>query len=142
MHKIQTTYWDREMGPLKDEKKILEIIKELTRIQEEDLPRMAMMDKSFRMNGEWQDAFEAENMLYCALAASYAGLERRETRGYNLRTDYPNTDNSYGLANTVTTLGQDGEWKTKMADKIDTIIGRDTVAYLVPECIGLDTFAE
>ena len=142
MHKIQTTYWDRELGPLKDEKKILEIIKELTRIQEEDLPRMAMMDKSFRMNGEWQDAFEAENMLYCALAASYAGLERRETRGYNLRTDYPNTDNSYGLANTVTTLGQDGEWKTEMADKIDTIIGRDTVAYLVPECIGLDTFAE
>lgn len=83
------------MGPLKDEKKILEIIAELERIQKEDLPRMAMLDKSFLMNGEWQDSFEVESMLYCALAASYAGQERKETRGYNLRTDYPNTDNSY-----------------------------------------------
>ena len=130
------------MGPLKDEKKILEIIAELERIQKEDLPRMAMLDKSFRMNGEWQDSFEVENMLYCALAASYAGLERKETRGYNLRTDYPNTDNSYGLANTVVTMEADGSFKTELADKIDTIIGKDIVAYLVPEIIGLDTFAE
>ena len=142
MHKIQLTYWDRENGPLKDEKKIEEIIAELKRIQEEDLPRMAMMDKSFRMNNEWQDSFEAENMLYCALAASYAGLERKETRGYNLRTDYPNTDNSYGLANTVVTLGKDGQWNVELADKIDYIVGKDTIAYLVPEVIGLDTFAE
>ena len=142
MHRIQKTYWDSEMGPMKDEAKILEIIAELKRIQTEDLPNMQMMDKSFRMNREWLDALEAENMLTCALAASYAGLERKETRGYNLRTDYPNTDNSYGLANTVVTLEENGEWKTEMADKIDTIIGKDIVAYLVPEVIGLNTFAE
>ncbi len=142
VRKIQTTYWDRTNGPLKDEAKIEEIITELTRIQQEDLPRMAMRDKSFRMNREWQEAMEAENMLYCALAASYAGLERKETRGFNLRTDYPSTNNSYGLANTVVTLKENGEWSAELAEKIDTIIGKDIVAYLVPEVIGLDTFAD
>lgn len=35
MHKIQKIYWDRQNGPLKDEKKIQEIITELTRIKDE-----------------------------------------------------------------------------------------------------------
>ena len=141
MRKIQTTYWSREMGPMKDEAKILEIIAELTRIQKEDLPRMSSPDKSYRMNCEWRDAFEAENMLYCALAASYAGLMRKESRGFHMRLDYPNTDNSVGLANTVVTLKEDGEWVAEMAPKFDSIVPKETVATLVSEAIGLNTFA-
>lgn len=141
MRKIQTTYWSREMGPMKDEAKILEIIAELTRIQKEDLPHMFSPDKSYRMNCEWRDAFEAENMLYCALAASYAGLMRKESRGFHMRLDYPNTDNSVGLANTVVTLKEDGEWVAEMAPKFDSIVPKETVATLVSEAIGLNTFA-
>ena len=141
MRAIQQTYWDREMGPLKDEAKILEIIDELDRILTEDIPRMATVDKSGCMNHDWRDALEAENMVYCALAASYAGLTRKETRGFNLRTDYPDTDNSYGLANTVVTYTADGQWSAEMAPKQGGIIPNETLAMMVPECIGLNTFA-
>ena len=141
MRKIQQTYWSREMGPMKDEKMILEILDELERIRTEDLPRMKISDKSLRMNPEWRDAFEAENMLYCALGASWAGLTRKETRGYNLRIDYPETDNSYGLANTVVSVDADGNWSAELAPKFDQIIPSETIAAMVPECIGLNTFA-
>ena len=141
MRKIQQTYWSREMGPMKDEKMILEILDELERIRTEDLPRMKISDKSLRMNPEWRDAFEAENMLYCALGASWAGLTRKETRGYNLRIDYPDTDNSYGLANTVVSVDADGNWSAELAPKFDQIIPSETIAAMVPECIGLNTFA-
>lgn len=142
MRRIQQTYWDRENGPLKDEKKIKDIIRELTRIKEEDIPRMWTSDRSYHMNCEWRDCFEAENMLYCALGASYAGLIRRETRGFNMRTDYPNLDNSTGLKNTVVKLEKDGTWHSEFAPKYDQIIPSAVVAQMVPTDIGLDTFAK
>ncbi len=141
MRNIQQTYWDRENGPLKDEAKILSIIEELNRIKEEDLPRMWTSDKSYRMNCEWRDCFEAENMLYCALGASYAGLTRKETRGFNMRTDYPNLDNNTGLKNTVVKLDSDGTWTATFEPKFDQIIPSAIIAQMVPTDIGLNTFA-
>lgn len=142
MRKIQCTYWDRQNGPLKDEEKIIEIIEELKRIQKEDIPRVCAFDKSYRMNCEWRDCFEAENMLYCALGASYAGLTRRETRGFNMRTDYPDLDNQTGLKNTVVKLEPDGEWSTEFAPKFDQLIPSSIIAQMVPTDIGLNTFAK
>ena len=141
MHKIQKTYWDRKNGPLKDENKIKEIIDELNRILREDIPRMYTPDKSFRMNCEWRDCFEAENMLYCALGASYAGLLRNESRGFNMRTDYPNPDNSYGIANTVVRY-KDGEFEAEMAPKHDELIPKQVLEQMVSTAIGLNTFAK
>lgn len=142
MHKIQKTYWDRKNGPLKDEAKIREIIAELERIREEDLSRMYTPDKSFRMNCEWRDCFEAENMLYCALGASYAGLLRKESRGFHMRTDYPDPDNSIGLKNTVVRLDKNGEWTGEFAPKHDELIPSAMLAQMVPNDIGLNTFAK
>lgn len=142
MRKIQQTYWDRENGPLKDEKKILSIIDELQRILREDIPNMCSADDSYRMNCEWRDCFEAENMLYCALGASFAGLTRKETRGFNMRTDYPSLDNSYGLKNTVVRLEEDGNWSCDFAAKYDQLIPSAVIAQMVPTDITLDSFAE
>ncbi|GAA6409493.1 fumarate reductase subunit A [Blautia hominis] len=142
MRKIQQTYWDRKNGPLKDENKIKQIICELNQILEEDLPRMWTVDKSYRMNCEWRDCFEAENMLYCALGASYAGLLRKESRGFQMRTDYPDPDNSIGLKNTVVQLDENGRWHTDFMAKFDQIIPSSIIAQMVPNDIGLYTFAE
>ena len=103
---------------------------------------MCAFDKSYRMNCEWRDCFEAENMLYCALGASYAGLTRRETRGFNMRTDYPDLDNQTGLKNTVVKLEPDGEWSTEFAPKFDQLIPSSIIAQMVPTDIGLNTFAK
>lgn len=141
MHQIQETYWDRKNGPLKDEKRILEIIEELNRIKEEDLPRMWTADDSYRMNCGWRDCFEAENMLYCALGASYAGLLRKESRGFHMRTDYPDPDNQTGLGNTVVKLEKEGSWDTEFAPKFDQLIPSAVMAQMVPTDIGLNSFA-
>lgn len=141
MRKIQQTYWDRENGPLKDEAKILSIIDELNRILAEDIPRMWAQDDSYHMNCEWRDCFEAENMLYCALGASYAGLIRRESRGFQMRTDYPDPDNSIGLRNTVVKLEKDGTWETEFAPKNDQLIPSAFLAQMVATDIGLNSFA-
>src|ERR1700712_59439 len=142
MKKIQLTYWDRENGPLKDEAKILEILAELNRIKEEDLPRMYVADKSYRMNSEWRDAFEVENMLYCALGASYAALLRKETRGLNLRTDFPYTDNKTGLFNTVVSVDTQGKWSSEKGAKFDSIVPSAIIAAMVTENISLNTVAK
>jgi succinate dehydrogenase / fumarate reductase flavoprotein subunit len=142
MKSIQQTYWDRQNGPLKDEAKIHEIIAELNRIKLEDIPRMYIADKSYRMNCEWRDAFEAESMLYCALGASYAALLRKETRGMNLRTDYPDTDNSIGLFNTVVSVNPEGEWSFEQGKKFDSIVPSAVIAAMVPQNIGLNTVAK
>lgn len=138
---IQRAFWPRETGPMRDEAQCEALIAELERIID-DLPRMATSDTSRCMNAEWREALEAENMAWCALASARASLVRKETRGYNMRTDYPNTDNSYGLANTVVTYKPaDGTWTAEMASLHDEIVGCETLAQMVPTCFGLDTFA-
>lgn len=142
MHDIQTKFWPRDMGPMRDERGLQELIKELQRIIDEDIPRIGIADKSRCMNADWRDALEAENMAYCALGSAYASLERKETRGYNLRLDHPDTDNAYGLANTVTSLSEDGTWKTELAPLHDELVPADTLAQMVPTCFGLNAFAK
>ncbi len=140
MRKIQETYWPRETGAARDEAQLNDIIAELNRIKDEEIPAMKCADRSSRMNPEWRDALEVENMVYCVLASCHAGLERKETRGYHIRTDYPEMDPEGGLANTVTSLAGDGEWSTEMAPKIDTYIPKETIAQMVIP-FGLDATA-
>ena len=78
-------------------------------------------------------------MLYCALGASHAGLLRKETRGFNMRTDFPYTDNSTGLYNTVVSLDKSGGWSAEKADKFDGIVPTQVIATMVPQNISLNT---
>lgn len=80
-------------------------------------------------------------MLYCALGASYAGLMRKESRGFHMRTDYPDPDNQTGLRNTVVKLNENGEWETEFAPKFDQLIPSAVLAQMVPTDIGLNSFA-
>lgn len=141
MRHIQQVFWPRETGPMRDEGACLALIDELERVIAEDLPRIAVADKSLCMNVEWRDSLEAENMAWCALASARASLERRETRGYNMRTDYPTTDNAYGLANTVVAY-KDGVWSAGLEPLHDELVPAETLAQMVPTCFGLNTFAQ
>ena len=131
MRKIQLTYWPRETGAARDEAQLNDIIKEVGRILEEDIPAMRCADQSLRMNTEWRDALEAENMALCVLASCHAALQRKETRGYHVRTDYPDLDPVGGLANTVTTLNADGSWASEMQPKKDSVVPKETLAEMI-----------
>lgn len=140
MRKIQTTYWPRETGAARDETQLRAIIDEVGRILAEEIPAMNLADRSFHMNKEWQCALEAENMALCVLASCYAGLERKETRGYHIRTDYPTIDPVGGMGNTVTTLAADGSWQAEMAPKKDTYIPAENVSAAIAP-FGLEVAA-
>ena len=142
MREVQRAFWPRETGPMRDEAGCESLIAELERIIAEDLPRVSVADQSTCMNVEWRDALEVESMAWCALGSAYASLTRKETRGYNLRTDFPDTDNSYGLANTVVAYGGEGAgWSAEMAPLHDELVPAETLAQMVPTCFGLNTFA-
>lgn len=67
-------------------------ISELERIRNEEIPNMAIIDKSPIFNKEWKEAIEAYNMLDIAEISVRASLEREETRGMYLRAEFPERD--------------------------------------------------
>lgn len=142
MHDIQSKFWPRDTGPMRNAEELADLIAELQRIIDEDLPRIYVADKSLHMNLDWRDALETENMAWCALASAIASNTRTETRGYNMRTDYPATDNAVGLANTLVSLNEDGTWNAEMAPLHDELIPADTLATLIPTCFSLDMFQQ
>ena len=135
MRNVQTSFWDG-MYFLRDEKSIQEAIDELTRIQEEDLPRMKTTDKSAQFNIEWKNALETRNMTTVGIGAAQAALIRRESRGAHCRTDYPKVDNANYMANTKVAL-ENGTWTAEMVDAGGMFIDHDTLIASIPT-VGLE----
>jgi fumarate reductase flavoprotein subunit len=66
----------------------LERIREL---RHEILPSLAVPDVG-PFNMEWQDWLDLRNTLETAESVAAAALERRESRGAQVRVDFPDTD--------------------------------------------------
>jgi succinate dehydrogenase/fumarate reductase flavoprotein subunit len=64
-------------------------IKELTRIRQEELPRLHASARTKRFNLEWVEALELRNMLDTAEMSMRAALMREESRGLHQRADFP-----------------------------------------------------
>lgn len=54
-----------------------------------------------RYNLEWLRALQCENLLLCCEAGVRAALERRESRGCHIRSDYPQVDHDHYLVKYV-----------------------------------------
>ncbi|CDX03969.1 Periplasmic fumarate reductase-like flavoprotein [Desulfitobacterium hafniense] len=80
------------MGIIREKDKLEAAKAELARIRKEDIPKMFVSDQSPTYNNEWKEAIEAYNLLDLAELAVNATLERKETRGQYLRTDFPEMD--------------------------------------------------
>ena len=90
-HAIQNAVFN-SMGVCRNTAKMEETLAELLRIQEEDMPRMAPVDRSVVWNKEWKEAIENYNMLENAILTVKAALMREESRGYVIREDFPEQD--------------------------------------------------
>lgn len=132
---VQTSFWDG-MYFLRNEEGIQGTIDELTRIQEEDLPRMVTVDDSPQYNTEWRNALEARNMITVGIGAAQAALIRRECRGAHCRTDYPKVDNENYMANTKVSY-VDGTWSAEMVEAGGILMDHDTLVASIP-AIGLE----
>ncbi|MDR0515329.1 MAG: FAD-binding protein [Coriobacteriaceae bacterium] len=69
--------------------------KELARIAEEDIPKMALSDHASAYNRDWKDAIETINLLQLARLSVEATYVRPETRGSFYRPEYPEANDDW-----------------------------------------------
>jgi len=84
---------DSGFGSIRSEEGLRAALTEIEHIKESDMPRFWARSKSPNYNYERLCAIQAENMLICTEAGIRAALMRRESRGFHLRSDYPQVDN-------------------------------------------------
>ena len=78
---------DRGLGVIRREEELALALEEIERIKA--LSRQITVQcKSRAYNFEWIRALQVENLLICAEAAARGALERRESRGCHMRSDY------------------------------------------------------
>lgn len=99
---------DAGFGSFRNEEGLSAALSKIDRIRMEKLPNLAAKSKSQNYNFERLYALQAENLLTCAEAGIRAALLRRESRGFHLRTDYPQVDNEKWTVRILAAKGPDG----------------------------------
>lgn len=84
---------DRGLGCIRNKEDLTAALQKVERIKEQELPNLSAQCRSESYNLERLSALQAENMLICLEAGLRAALLRQESRGFHLRTDYPQVDN-------------------------------------------------
>lgn len=92
-----------KMGYVKSEARMISALGDLTEVRERMVPRMGLGSISRNWNYDWVDALDVEDMLDVCELTIRASLQRRESRGYFFREDYPLIDNGNWLKHTVAT---------------------------------------
>jgi len=94
---IRRVMWEKA-GVEKNLANLTAALDELQRIRLSVLPRMRIRNKTRVANYEWLDAVDVYNMIDAAELIIHSSIERRESRGPFIRTDFPETDNENWLA--------------------------------------------
>jgi succinate dehydrogenase / fumarate reductase flavoprotein subunit len=79
-------------GLIREKDKLEAAIAEYERIRAEDLPKMALVDRTVNWNREWKDAIETLNLLDAAEMTARSTLFREESRLQYSRPDFPEKD--------------------------------------------------
>jgi succinate dehydrogenase/fumarate reductase flavoprotein subunit len=95
---LQRLMWEK-VGPLRDAAGLEGAVVGIARIREQARD-LAITDIK-RCNGEVVDAIELSHMLASAEAIALSALERRESRGAHVRSDFPERDDSAPVRNIV-----------------------------------------
>ena len=94
---IRRVMWEK-VGVEKNLGNLTAALDELERIRLSVLPSMRIRNKTRLANYEWLDAIDVHNMIDAAELIIHSSIERRESRGPFIRTDFPETDNENWLA--------------------------------------------
>lgn len=89
------------LGPIRTGEELGAFLKEIRRVQREELPHLEAAAKGRSYNKEWLDALELENTLRLLEFAAASALLRTESRGVHFRADCPDTDNDNWLKESV-----------------------------------------
>lgn len=97
---IRRIMWEKA-GIEKNLAGLTSALEDLERIRTSVLPNMKVKNHTRVANYEWLDAMDVHNMLDAAELIVHSSIERRESRGPFMRTDFPDTDNERWLAANV-----------------------------------------
>jgi succinate dehydrogenase/fumarate reductase flavoprotein subunit len=98
--KIRRVMWEKA-GIEKSHAGLTSALEDLDRIRASVLPNMKVKNRTRVANYEWLDAIDVHNMIDAAELVVHSSIERRESRGPFMRTDFPETDNENWLAANV-----------------------------------------
>lgn len=90
-----------KMGYVKNEGRMSSALDDLSDVREHMLPRMGLGSTTRAWNYDWVEALDAEDMLDVCELTIRMSMQRRESRGYFFREDYPCIDNRNWLTHTV-----------------------------------------
>jgi succinate dehydrogenase/fumarate reductase flavoprotein subunit len=106
---IRELMW-QDVGVEKSADSLSHALDELDRIRKELVPRMTVSRTSRAFNHSWIDAIDVLNMLDACTLIAHSALNRRESRGPFIRTDYPDMDNASWLAQNILVPRPGGEF--------------------------------
>jgi succinate dehydrogenase / fumarate reductase, flavoprotein subunit len=94
---IRRIMWEK-VGVEKNRAGLISALEDFDRIRSSVLPNMKVKNQTRVANYEWLDAIDVHNMIDAAELIVHSSIERRESRGPFMRTDFPETDNENWLA--------------------------------------------
>jgi succinate dehydrogenase/fumarate reductase flavoprotein subunit len=101
-----------KLGPIREERTLMEALAEYERIEREDVPAMRLNEMARSsdkvMGEELESALSARNLALLGRILASACLKRRESRGAHFRLDYPDADHVRWRVVTRLQSGADG----------------------------------
>lgn len=88
-------------GLLRNEAGLRQTLDQLVRLSSQLENLCCVSDSCTAYNMEWLRAIQCENLLTCCKAGAIAALERKESRGCHMRSDYPQVDHDHYLVKYV-----------------------------------------
>ena len=107
---IRELMWN-DMGVEKNEAGMRRALEGLQEIRAAVLPAMGVTNLTKIMNHGWLDAIDAVNMVEACELMVHSALNRTESRGPFIRTDYPEMDNESWLAQNILVPTADGGFR-------------------------------
>ncbi len=100
-----------KVGIIREEKEMLEALDALKALA--GRAQNTSIDGNRHYNSGWHTAIDIGNLLVCAEATTRCAIERKESRGAQARSDYPDKSEEYGKFNLVVKRGPDGEMQVR-----------------------------
>ncbi len=102
----------------RDEAGLNEAVHEMDRVRKEFDANCYVMDKSSTFNTDLVNTFETDFLIDASYALAKGALERRESRGAQSRTDYPERDDDKWLVHTLAWREPDGSPRLDYSRKV------------------------
>jgi succinate dehydrogenase/fumarate reductase flavoprotein subunit len=92
----------------RDEKGLAKAVQDLDRVRKDFDANVYVMDKSKTFNTDLVSTFETDFLIDTSYALAKCALERKESRGAQARTDYPERDDANWMKHTLAFRQADG----------------------------------